>query len=165
MKKVFLDTNVLLDFVLGREGMKDALAILQLQEDNKVYLLTSILSMANVAYVAKKGRTKEELYELMQGLSEMIHTLQMDEIQLQEALSVIAPDFEDMLQMICSKTHDCDAIITRNKKDFTLSETPVYTPDEFLHIPYYWSEDSGTMMANEPMVEYHTNLVFGTPNT
>ena len=83
MKKVFLDTNVLLDFVLGREGMKDALAILQLQEDNKVYLSTSILSMANVAYVAKKGRTKEELYELMQGLSEMIHTLQMDEIQLQ----------------------------------------------------------------------------------
>ena len=156
MKKVFLDTNVLLDFVLGREGMKDALAILQLQEDNKVYLSTSILSMANVAYVAKKGRTKEELYELMQGLSEMIHTLQMDEIQLQEALSVIAPDFEDMLQMICAKTHDCDAIITRNKKDFTLSKTPVYTPDEFLHIPYYWSEDSGTMMANEPMVEYHT---------
>ena len=48
MKKVFLDTNVLLDFVLGREGMKDALAILQLQEDNKVYLSTSILSMANV---------------------------------------------------------------------------------------------------------------------
>ena len=97
MKKVFLDTNVLLDFVLGREGMKDALAILQLQEDNKVYLSTSILSMANVAYVAKKGRTKAELYELMQGLSEMIHTLQMDEYQFQEALSVIAPDFEDML--------------------------------------------------------------------
>lgn len=154
MKKVFLDTNVLLDFVLGREGMKDTLAILQLQEDNKVHLSTSILSMANVAYVAKKGRTKIELYELMQGLSEMIHTLQMNEVQLQEALSVIAPDFEDMLQMICARTHDCDAIITRNKKDFTFSTTPVYTPEEFLHIPYYWSEDSGTMMVNEPMVEY-----------
>ena len=153
MKKVFLDTNVLLDFVLGREGMNETLAILQLREDEKVYLTTSILSMANVAYVAKKGRTKAELYELMQGLSEMIHTLQMDEAQLQEALAVIAPDFEDMLQMVCAKTHDCDAIITRNKKDFTLSIVPVYTPQEFLHIPYYWSEDSDTSVMNEPMVE------------
>lgn len=154
MKKVFLDTNVLLDFVLGREGMNDTLAILQLREDEKVYLTTSILSMANVAYVAKKGRTKAELYELIQGLSEMIHTLQMDEVQLLEALAVIAPDFEDMLQMVCAKTHDCDAIITRNKKDFTLSSTPVYTPQEFLHIPYYWSEDSDTSVLNEPIVEY-----------
>ena len=154
MKRIFLDTNVLLDFVLGREGINDTLAILQLREDEKVCLTTSILSMANVAYVAKKGRTKAELYELMQGLSEMIHTLQMNEVQLQEALSVIAPDFEDMLQIVCAKTHDCDAIITRNKKDFTLSTTPVYTPQEFLHIPYYWSEDSDTPVLNEPIVEY-----------
>ena len=154
MKKVFLDTNVLLDFVLGREGMKDTLAILQLQEDNKVHLSTSILSMANIAYVARKGRTKQELYELMQGLSEMVHTLQMDEVQLQEALSVIAPDFEDMLQMICAKAHDCDAIITRNKKDFTLSFLPVYTPEEFLHIPYYWTNSSTPTMLNEPEVKY-----------
>ena len=155
MKKVFLDTNVLLDFVLGREGMKDALAILQLQEDNKVYLSTSILSMANVAYVAKKGRTQAELYELMQGLSEMIHTLQMDEYQFQEALSVIAPDFEDMLQIVCAKTHDCDAIITRNKKDFTFANIPLYTPKEFLCIPYYWVEDSNNQVVNDPVVEYH----------
>lgn len=155
MKKVFLDTNVLLDFVLGREGMNDTLAILQLKEENKVDLTTSILSMANIAYVAKRGRTKAELYELMQGLSEIIRTLQMDEVQLLEALSIIAPDFEDMLQMVCAKVHDCDAIITRNKKDFTLSNTPVYTPTEFLHIPYYWSEDSGTMAVNDSMIEYH----------
>ena len=155
MKKVFLDTNVVLDFVLSREGMKDALAILQLQEDNKVYLSTSILSMANVAYVAKKGRTKAELYELMQGLSEMIHTLLMDEYQFQEALSVIAPDFEDMLQIVCAKTHDCDAIITRNKKDFTFANIPLYTPKEFLCIPYYWVEDSNNQVVNDPVVEYH----------
>ena len=154
MKRIFLDTNVLLDFVLGREGMNDTMVILQLREDEKVCLTTSILSMANVAYVAKKGRTKAELYELMRGLSEMIQTLQMNEVQLQESLSVIAPDFEDMLQIVCAKKHDCDAIITRNKKDFTLSATPVYTPQEFLHIPFYWSEDSNTSILNEPMVEY-----------
>ena len=45
-------------------------------------------------------------------------------------------------------------IITRNPKDFVHSTIAVYTPTEFLQIPY-WSEDAGTMTANEPMVEYH----------
>ena len=74
MKKVFLDTNILLDFVTGREGMDEASAILQLKEEGRLNLVTSILSMANTAYVARKGRTKAELYELMRGLSELIHT-------------------------------------------------------------------------------------------
>ena len=98
MKKVFLDTNVLLDFVTGREGM--------------------------------------------------------DEQQLQEALSVIVPDFEDMLQYVCAKEHGCDAIITRNKKDFIFSTLPLYTPTEFLQIPYYWTNDSNHTILNEPEIEY-----------
>ena len=54
MKKVFLDTNILLDFVTEREGVEDASAILQLGEEGKVWLTTSFLTMANVAYVARK---------------------------------------------------------------------------------------------------------------
>ena len=87
----------------------------------------------------------------------MIHTLQINEIQLQEALSVIAPDFEDMLQIVCAKTHDCDAIITRNKKDFVFSTIPLYTPTEFLQISYYWTEDSTPTVLNEPEVKYGNN--------
>lgn len=98
MKKVFLDTNILLDFVTERDGVEDASAILQLGEEGKVWLTTSFLTMANVAYVARKGRTQAELYELMKGLSEMIEVLAMDEVQFQEALSIVSTDFEDVLQ-------------------------------------------------------------------
>lgn len=154
MKKVFLDTNVLLDFITGRDGFEEASAILQLGEDSKAILATSILSMANTAYVAQKGRTKEELYELLQGLSEIMHTLSMNENQLLEALSIIAPDFEDMLQYVCAKEHQCDAIITRNKKDFPYSTIPIYSPIEFLQTPYYWTEESNNMLVNEPETIY-----------
>ena len=51
-------------------------------------------------------------------------------------------------------TQSADYIITRNPKDFVHSTIPVYTPTEFLQIPY-WLEDAGTMTANESMVEYH----------
>lgn len=133
MKKVFLDTNILLDFVTEREGVEDASAILQLGEEGKVWLTTLFLTMANVAYVARKGRTQAELYELMKGLSEMIEVLAMDEIQFQEALSIVSTDFEDVLQYVCSKTFECDVIITRNKKDFiNFSVIEILSPREFL---------------------------------
>ena len=88
--------------------------------------------MANVAYVARKGRIQAELYELLQGLSEMMEILTMDEKQFQEALSIASADFEDVLQYICAKTFECDLIITRNKKDFKFSTIKVLSPEEFL---------------------------------
>lgn len=41
MKKVFIDTNVLLDFVTERDGYEDACDILQLGEDSKAVLYAS----------------------------------------------------------------------------------------------------------------------------
>ena len=132
MKKVFLDTNVLLDFITGREGVEEASSILLLGEEGQVSLTTSFLTMANVAYVARKGRNQAELYELMRGLSEMVEVLRMDEKQFQEALSIISTDFEDVLQFVCANTFECDAIVTRNKKDFKFSAIKVLSPEEFL---------------------------------
>lgn len=130
--KIFLDTNILLDFVTEREGVEEACEILQLGEDGKATLTTSYLTMANTAYVARRGRSREELYAVLAGLTEMIEVLAMDEMQLRQAIAQPVSDFEDMLQYVCAKTHDCDVIITRNKKDFTYSKIPVYTPKEFL---------------------------------
>lgn len=130
--KIFLDTNILLDFVTERTGVEEACDILQLGEEGRVNLSTSYLTMANTAYVARKGRTREELYAVLAGLTEMMQVLSMDEIQLQQAIAQPVTDFEDMLQYVCATAHKCDAIITRNKKHFTFSQIPVYSPDEFL---------------------------------
>ena len=132
MKNVFIDTNVLLDFVTQREGFENACDIFQLCEDKKVKLFTSYLSMANTAYVARKGRTKEELYFVIKGLSEIIEVLAMDKKQLNDVLAIKASDMEDAMQYVCAKEFNCDAIITRNTKDFSFSEIPILTPKQFL---------------------------------
>ncbi len=54
MRKVFVDTNVILDFVLCREGQQYAMDLFQMAEEGKIELFVSFLSMANVAYVARK---------------------------------------------------------------------------------------------------------------
>ena len=40
----------------------------------------------------------------------------------------------DVIQCISAKTVFCDAIITRNVKDFRKAEIEVYTPEDFLSI-------------------------------
>lgn len=136
MKRVFLDTNVVLDFVLCRNGEQEALDIFQLGEDNKIELVVSYLTMANVAYISRKHRTKEELYEYLRELSSIFKILEMDEEQYIEALKTIVTDFEDLLQYTCAKKHNCDIIITNNIKHFSFSELPVQTPTQFLEENY-----------------------------
>lgn len=132
MKRIFIDTNVVLDFILCRDGEQEAMDIFQLGEDGKVSLFVSYLTMANVAYVARKHRTREEIYSYLRELSALFRILPMDETQYQEALRTEVSDFEDMLQFVCAKSNQCDVIITNNTKHFSFSTLPVYTPSQFL---------------------------------
>ncbi len=134
MKHIFLDTNILIDFILEREGADAAADILQLGEEGRVKLSVSFLTMANTAYIIRKGHTQEQLYACLSDLSAMLHTLPMTEQQLREALTQPATDFEDMLQYVCAKANGCDAIVTRNARHFAFSQIPVFSPTDFLRL-------------------------------
>lgn len=43
-----------------------------------------------------------------------------------------APDFEDCLLSVCAKANKCDAIVTRNKKDFLAFDIMLLSPEELL---------------------------------
>ena len=47
-------------------------------------------------------------------------------------------DFEDAMQYFSAKHENVDYIITRNKKDFAVSDIPVFEPQEF--VDYLLSE-------------------------
>ncbi len=130
MKCVFLDTNILVDYTLGREFGDDAEQLLQRGHDGEVSLMASYLTFANMAYIL---RTKVDIYALLENLSNFITVLPMDNEQLQNALGQRVHDFEDMLQYQCAKAGECDVIITNNKHDFAeFSELPIMTAAEFL---------------------------------
>ena len=114
MKRVFLDTNILIDFAL----------------DGIISLHASFLTFANMAYIM---RNKVDVYELFNDLCKFISVLPMDEKQLHTALTHRVHDFEDMLQYQCATTAHCDVIVTNNRKDFIeFCDLPVMTAMEFL---------------------------------
>lgn len=130
--KLFLDTNVILDTVLQRENYLSASILLSLCDAKEVNGCASILTMANVAYIARKGRNRDDLKAILADLSAMLTVLSMDSKQWEKALSTDAPDLEDVLQYECAKANDCDIIITNNVKHFRFSDIKVMTAKEFL---------------------------------
>ena len=133
MKRVFLDTNILIDLLGRPEYVNTARKVLIQGINSDCAFFVSYLSLANYAYISRKiGR--DILYENLSLFISVFTVVSNDVKQLRKALEMEGVDFEDILQFQAAKVAKCDLIITRNKKDFSFSDIPVLTPDEFLAI-------------------------------
>ena len=130
--RVFVDTNVLIDFVCQRGDFADeANNLVALGCMGKVQLLTSALSYVTAMYVAHKydyQRVKESLI----AVSSFIEVQDLKSSTVIEMLSSDWKDYEDATQNQTAISSDADCIVTRNIKDFGDSSLPVYTVEEIL---------------------------------
>ena len=132
MMKVFLDTNILIDYVDHREKRVYAGLILSMADEGLITLYASYLYYANMGYILRK-RTQEERYRLIQEARNMATVLPCDAEQLDIALTQPVKDYEDMLQYQCALAAGCDVVVTNNKKDFhEFCKLPFLTSEEFL---------------------------------
>lgn len=133
MIKVFIDTNILLDYYLNRDGADAAELLFRNAMTGKINLFASTLTFATFAYIIKRGNSIESVYTLLNEVEKRIYALSMDRHQLRNAIDHPCKDFEDMLQYQCAVAGGCDVIITNNKKDFAeYCQLPLYTAEEFL---------------------------------
>ena len=134
MKKVFLDTNILIDVITARMPFAlPAANILELGMSNEVELYVSALSFANCVYVGRKAVGYQETLEKMRLMKRFIYVSRMGNRECERALFSQMPDFEDMLQYESAVAEACDVVITRNKKHFPQEPIPVINPEEFLN--------------------------------
>ena len=131
MKKIFLDTNFIIDFILREDYRPTCKKLLDKGDLNGKWFYVSFLSVVNFAYIARKV-PKDQLYRYLQLISDSFIILDHNKDQLDKAISLKAKDFEDALQFQCAKQAGCECIITRNKKDFGFSDIPLFTAEEFL---------------------------------
>lgn len=130
MKNVFLDTNILVDYALGREHGVDAKQLLQHVMNGDVSLSASYLTFANMAYILNG---KVDVYAFFGLLHSFVRVLPNDDSQMLAALGRRVRDFEDMLQYQCAKAAGCDVIVTNNGRDFAeFSDLPFMSAADFL---------------------------------
>ena len=134
MKKILIDTNIVIDLLSKRKDFYDDAATLFSQADKKQINLTiSALTFANTNYILTKLKSAKEAREILRKFKVLVEVVSLDDKITELAWSdETFPDFEDGLQYYSAIENDIDIIITRNKKDFKNSKLPVLTAKEFL---------------------------------
>lgn len=134
MKRVFLDTNILLDILLKRDPFYAAAAEIWLKvESREMQGLVSLQSLGTIFYLVRK---RADADTARQAVGTMCRVLQVTDSPGQAgrmALQSHTPDFEDALQYAIAVLAEVDCLITRNPSDFPKhGKVPVLTPEEFL---------------------------------
>jgi len=132
VKKVFLDTNIIVDLIADRKPFsKYSIEIFKKAEEKKIKLFTSSHSIATTHYLLKKYLEEKILRDVLYNLLDYVTVIAVDTDVLKKGLRSKHKDFEDSIQILCASTIEkIDCIVTRNTKDFRESEILVLTPDE-----------------------------------
>jgi len=134
MENVFIDTDVIVDFLTDRKPFSlESAKIFSLIDQKKIKGCVSSLSFSNLYYVLRKVGTHKKVISSLQELSDMVDILKVDSDIVKSALNSDFKDFEDSIQYFAAQEHKkVDCIITRNIKDYKDSSLPVMTPETFL---------------------------------
>lgn len=133
MQKVFLDTNIIIDFLGERKEFYEAAAkILSLADNKKIKTYTSPTSISNSYYLLSKFENTKVVLEKIRKLKLICNISIMDDEVIEKAINSEFKDFEDAMQYYSAISSKCDIIITRNEKDFKTALLPVMNAESFL---------------------------------
>lgn len=135
MKRVLIDTDVILDFFFDRAPFAEhAAKILSHCEMKEVKGFVTPVIFSNIYYLLRKTASHKKVIEKLNQLLSIVDVLMMDREVVRKALISDFKDFEDALQNYAAVNHGkIDTIITRNIKDYKHSEIGVLTPDNFVN--------------------------------
>ena len=135
MKHYLVDTNVIIDLLLNREGADAAATLIDGAENGEYRLSLCALSYTNIYYSLRKYLSHEERVNCLTQLSEVLFSAPVNGDVITSALCSGWNDFEDAVQYCAAISAGItDGIITRNEKDFVLSKIPIISPLNFLDL-------------------------------
>jgi predicted nucleic acid-binding protein len=136
MKKILLDTDILLDFFFDREPHSGNTAkILSLCESNQIEAYITPVIISNLYYLLRKIAPHQHVMTQLRLLMSLTNVLIISKKTIIQAMNSSFKDFEDALQNYAAESETTiDAIVTRNVKDYQESALSIYTPDMFLKL-------------------------------
>lgn len=134
MKQVLIDSDVILDFLLEREPFSsDASKVLALCANSIIKGFVTPVIVSNTFYILSKLISNKMAKSKIKTLLIDLDVLMMNKSIVIEALNSNFKDFEDALQYYSAVNNkEIDTIITRNIKDYKLSNIPIYTSTHYI---------------------------------
>jgi len=135
MIKILVDTNVIIDLLAKRgKFYLDSLQLFSLADQSKIQLIISTLSIANTHYLLNDVMKMKDARVVIRKFKVLVTAYSLSDKIVELALNDKSfKDFEDGIQFYTALEANCNAIVTRNIRDFKNSSIPVFRPKEYLY--------------------------------
>jgi predicted nucleic acid-binding protein len=132
MKHIFMDTNVVIDFLANRQPFSlDAARLFNMSVEGRIKIYISAVSYNNIYYVLRQSLTNNATIKLLESLADITEITDVNDQVVRQSLKTDFKDYEDAIQYYSALTiPNVDFIVTRNTKDFKKSSLPVLTSIE-----------------------------------
>lgn len=134
MKKILVDTNIILDLLAKREPFYESTyKLFSLADKGKVKLSVSSLTFANTNYVLSKLKSAQDAKSILRKFKILVKVLSLNDKIIDLALNdTDFSDYEDALQYFTALENNQEIILTRDLKGFKNAKIPVMTTSEFI---------------------------------
>jgi len=145
--RVFLDTNVFLEYLCGRSKALIVRDVLDIIDSNGYTTYLSSSSFCTIAYYVElsfkqlgfhKPEKTDKTREVLRTILDIATIADIDHTGTVSATNDISfSDFEDSVQYQCALKANCDVIVTFNSKDYKnvdQNTVKVLTPEQFLNL-------------------------------
>jgi predicted nucleic acid-binding protein len=119
MRKVLLDTNVLLDFFeASRPEHRTAVALMTALLEHGTEICVVATSLKDIYYILTRHADETTARRCVSTLIQTTTVLAVDALICQDAAVDVEPDFEDGIILACAGRADVDVIVTRDQAAF-----------------------------------------------
>lgn len=131
MKRLLIDVNLVLDVLLDRKPHAEAAsAVWAAVETGRAVGYLPAHAVTTIHYLNAKAAGAKTASATTQALLSVFDVAVVDEAVLRSAAALGWRDFEDAVTTAAAIRARCDAIVTRNPKDFAKASIRVLTPGE-----------------------------------
>ena len=130
MKRILLDTNVVLDVLLDRQPYVDASAAVWATVETGVSEgMLAAHAVTTIHYLVRKEMGSSKARRITSAILSVFGIAAVDGAVVQEALQLPFSDFEDAVTAAAARLAGCEFIVTRDPKGFRGSPVRSLTPE------------------------------------
>ena len=133
MKRLLVDTNVVLDVLLDRQPHADAsVAIWASIENGPCEGYLAAHAITTIHYLIQRELGAGRAKQLISLIMRVFRVAAVDGMVLEQALRLPLVDFEDAVTVAAGQASACEFIVTRDLKGFRGSPVRVLAPEAVL---------------------------------
>jgi predicted nucleic acid-binding protein len=128
---ILIDTNICIVATQKRKPFAyNAHKILDYSERKVINGFVSAHTFDTLFYILTQNTHRDNAYMAIEGLRSTVDIAPVTKMEIDEALKLRWPDFEDAIHYHAALNAGCEAIVTRNPGDFKEGELVVLTPSQ-----------------------------------